>query len=63
MARALKNGRLEEEHVTPIEAHSPVKIIEPTHGEWRPLCSLVARPLSGVLSLFHVAKSWVGAWE
>ena len=28
-ARAHKNGRLEEERVTPIEACSPVKIIEP----------------------------------
>ena len=27
--RAHKNGRLEEEHVTPIEARSPGKIIEP----------------------------------
>ena len=27
-ARAHKNGRLEEEHVTPIEARSLVKIIE-----------------------------------
>ena len=26
--RAHKNGRLEEERVTPIEARSPVKIIE-----------------------------------
>ena len=29
MARAHKNGRLEEERVTPIEARSPGKIIEP----------------------------------
>ena len=29
ISRAHKNGRLEEERVTPIEAHSPVKIIEP----------------------------------
>ena len=28
-AIAHKNGRLEEERVTPIEAHSPVIIIEP----------------------------------
>ena len=28
-ARAHKNRRLEEERVTPIEAHSRVKIIEP----------------------------------
>ena len=27
--RAHKNGRLEKERVTPIEAHSPGKIIEP----------------------------------
>ena len=27
-ARVHKNGQLEKEHVTPIEAHSPVKIIE-----------------------------------
>ena len=27
-ARVHKNGRLEQERVTPIEAHSPVKIIE-----------------------------------
>ena len=28
-ARVHKNGRLEEERVTPIEVHSPVKMIEP----------------------------------
>ena len=27
--RAHKNGQLEEERVTPIEARSPVKVIEP----------------------------------
>ena len=29
LPRAHKNRRLEEECVTPIKAHSPVKIIEP----------------------------------
>ena len=29
IARVHKNGQLEEEHVIPIEARSPVKIIEP----------------------------------
>ena len=28
LPRAHKNGQLKEEHVTPIEAHSPVKIIK-----------------------------------
>ena len=28
VARTHKNGWLEEEHATPIQAHSPVKIIE-----------------------------------